>query len=418
MKNSIYNIKGGNIVGTATKPKTKMEVQIMSKLLITFMVFLSIVLTYNYAGAVAGQCSNCHTMHDSQGGADQGDSGAQSQLLLASCAGCHTTSGAGQTTTYGAPAVLHSAGTAGGAQGNGATNAGGDFYWVTQGGGDAKGHNVADISGVSADATIGRTPPGWEPNATSGFTFGQVAGGAANWGANQLTCAGTYGCHGNHTTANSLQAITGAHHNNANTGSGITATAASAANTVANSYRFLGGIKGLEDADWNWNETAASHNEYYGKNDTSTERDNDTTDTYQFKETSSYFCAECHGFFHSRIDADATFGSPWVRHPTDIVLPNSGEYDDYNSDNGDDTAGSYSLQVPVARPVVPTNAEGSSSTVSPGDSTTRTGAIVMCLSCHRAHGSPYADLLRWDYTTITVGAGTTTGCFVCHTDKN
>ncbi len=47
--------------------------------------------------------------------------------------------------------------------------------------------------------------------------------------------------------------------------------------------------------------------------------------------------------------------------------------------------------------------------------------IVTCLSCHRAHGSPYADLLRWDYDTMIAGnAGDATGkgCFVCHTTKD
>jgi predicted CXXCH cytochrome family protein len=400
----------------------KWEVKIMKKIfLFTMLVMAVALLIPGHTLAVTGQCSNCHTMHDSQGGSDQGSSGAQSQLLLASCAACHTTSGTGQTTSRGAPAVLHSSGTASGSQGAGETNAGGDFYWVINTG-DAYGHNVADISGLSSDSTIGNTPPGWDYEATksafSGYSFGQITGGDnASW-STQLTCAGTFGCHGNHSSTNSLQAISGAHHNNANTGGGITATSASTASTTANSYRFLAGIKGLEDANWNWSETASTHNEYYGQNDTATERDDDSTDVYSNTDTISFFCAECHGNFHSRIDADATFGSPWVRHPTDIVLPNSGEFDDYNSDNGDNTAGSYSLSVPVARGAVPTNAQGSSSTVTPGDSTTRTGAIVMCLSCHRAHGSPYADMLRFDYANVTVGSGNTTGCFVCHTDKN
>ncbi|MGB9716198.1 MAG: cytochrome c3 family protein [Thermodesulfovibrionales bacterium] len=44
----------------------------------------------------------------------------------------------------------------------------------------------------------------------------------------------------------------------------------------------------------------------------------------------------------------------------------------------------------------------------------------MCLSCHRAHGSPYADILRWNYDEMRTGSYTTTdsGCFTCHTGKN
>jgi len=47
-------------------------------------------------------------------------------------------------------------------------------------------------------------------------------------------------------------------------------------------------------------------------------------------------------------------------------------------------------------------------------------AIVTCISCHRAHGSQYADLLRWDYATMTAHNGTTgnVGCFQCHTSKD
>ena len=70
---------------------------------------------------------------------------------------------------------------------------------------------------------------------------------------------------------------------------------------------------------------------------------------------------------------------------------------------------------PVARPTVPAT---SSSTVVAGGAGD-TGAIVMCLSCHRAHGSPENDLLRWDYSSIQAGTGTNdNGCFVCHTTKN
>jgi len=41
----------------------------------------------------------------------------------------------------------------------------------------------------------------------------------------------------------------------------------------------------------------------------------------------------------------------------------------------------------------------------------------MCLSCHVAHGSPYADMLRWDYGTMVAGGGGSGGCFTCHTQK-
>jgi predicted CXXCH cytochrome family protein len=387
----------------------------MKKIMITlFIAFVALVLGYGNADAVTGQCSNCHTMHDSQDGSDEGDAGAQTQLLKAGCVTCHTgphgSGGDGRNDSYGAPVVLDTVDPS--STGGTATLAGGDFYWVDAGT-DEKGHNVLDLPNISGqDATIASTtPPGWDEGATTGLTVDsktiQVTGGAG-WGGAQLTCAGTFGCHGTRDSAG-FGGLSGAHHGNAGT-----SDQASTASTIGNSYRFLAGIKGLEHVNHNWSEAAATHNEYYGANDTSTERDDDATSTYTNSDTMSFFCAECHGDFHAKIDNDTSFGNPWVRHPSDIVLPNSGEFDDYNSDNGDNTAGNYNLTVPVARGAVPA---ASSATVTPG-ATTATGAIVMCLSCHRAHGSEYNDMLRFDYTAVTVGAGTTVGCFVCHTDKN
>ena len=45
-------------------------------------------------------------------------------------------------------------------------------------------------------------------------------------------------------------------------------------------------------------------------------------------------------------------------------------------------------------------------------------AIVLCISCHRAHATPYADILRWDYSSCTAGnQNDDCGCFACHTSK-
>ena len=357
--------------------------------------------------AISGVCSNCHTMHNSQGGVGEvetylsgtlttGGTTPQNQLLKASCIACHTGS-SGATNSHDAPIVLHISNPNG--QGAGKTLAGGDFYWVADGLGnlgeaDSKGHNVAGISGE--DDQISYTPPGFD----SGATPGALSDGAIGslWSSNQLTCAGTYGCHGNHSDADADSAISGAHHGNTNG----TSTVANNSTTVGNSYRFLGGIKGLENSVWNWDETKADHNEYYGV---------DGITNYGNKDTISYSCAQCHGDFHN--DAGTGTSSPWIRHPTDIVLPTTEdkEYKNYNPD-GDHF---YSVEAPVARGIVPT---GSSSTVTIGGTGTD-GAIVMCLSCHRAHGSPEPDILRWTYNGMTAGIGENdTGCFTCHTTKN
>ncbi|RMF99847.1 MAG: hypothetical protein D6726_12310 [Nitrospirae bacterium] len=370
-------------------------------LLCVITLFLTVLVVAPESEAFTGPCSNCHTMHNSQDGTQVDPAGAQPFLVKDACVECHTGS-TGKINGFQAPLVLHTTMPTG--QGAGSTNAGGDFYWVVNTG-DAYGHNVMEL-GVGQDGNINSyTPPGWDPSATSSSPFGQVAQGSATWGS-QLTCAGTFGCHGRRDDGSgnpltSFEGIGGSHHRNVGGSLGT-------ANDIYNSYRFLGGIKGYEDPDWNWNETSATHNEYYGA-DIKTGRNG--VPTYSNTATISYLCAECHGFFHSEIDADDPAGSPWRRHPTDILLPNSGEYASYNPDNGN----VYNTNVPVARPVVPVS---SSSTVSPGQ-TDSSGAVVMCLSCHRAHGSNYPDMLRWNYSLISAGSGTTdSGCFVCHTGKN
>ena len=396
----------------------------MRKTLFTMcLVFLSVVMMYSFADAVGGQCSNCHTMHNSQDGSAMAkdylnaDLAPQDQLLRSDCIGCHTSTTPSQTSTFGGPAVLHTTAPVGqGAAVTQYTLAGGDFYWVNAGA-PTMGHNVIDLPGISGQdgVLLSLDPPGWDPAATgSSFAFGQVAAGAANW-ASQLTCAGRYGCHGDHAIVGNFAGINGAHHNNTvGTGSDgggtatVTGTRAIAPATVGGSYRFLGGIEGLEDEDWNWNEaTGVLHNEYSGEDNTA-DRTAGGLASYGGRDTISFLCAECHGLFHGTIDSATPSGSPWVRHPTDIALPVGGEYAEYNNDGGG-SAGAYSLEAPVARASVPAIAVN---TVAPGTD------IVMCLSCHRAHGSNQPDLLRWDYTTMVAGAGATTGCFVCHTGKN
>ena len=387
------------------------EVNRMRKILFTgFLILLAIGVMYGNGNAITGQCSNCHTMHNSQDGAAVDSGGPNNQLLNAGCVACHTTT-TGQTSSFGAPAILHttSPGTAATDQGAGETLAGGDFYWVNNDETtDAdKGHNVADLPGV--DDSVKDTnmpnlsPPGWDPVATgTSFVAGQVAGGESAW-TSKLTCGGKYGCHGDHTATSSFGGVSGAHHGNTD----LTATQASTANTVGNSYRFLYGIKGLEDANWNWSETASTHNEYYGE-DNSADRSAGGLASYGSRDTISFLCAECHGTFHGTIDADSTSGDPWVRHPTDITLSESSEASLYNTSDGS-SIGTYNVTIPIARSSVPAS---SVSTV------TAATDIVMCLSCHRAHGSPVADLLRFDYTDMVAGSTNTGGCFVCHTSKN
>jgi len=349
-------------------------------------------------------------MHNSQNGSGMEFSGTGpfKALVRGNCIGCHgNTTDTNTIKTIGSsniPVVYNSSepnygpdydssGTLINTSGSSHTLAGGNFYWVTQSGGDPKGHNPKMIDS-DGDATLS-SPPGFDPN------FG--AGIGTSWSAGKLTCAGTYGCHGRHDTEDDFAAIYGAHHEDDSTIDG---------STVGKSYRFLLGIVGKEDEDWEQTVAADDHNQYKGVDRTS--------DTTKDSSTISYLCVECHGYFHTEngcdegIDPDDDMTHPWIRHPTDYDMGNTASSSEYRSYVGADgsTAAQYNIVAPVASADVSTV----KSTVSFNDDT-----IVMCLSCHRAHGTPYDDILRWDYSKMNAGNGgnfANKGCFACHTTKD
>jgi hypothetical protein len=364
-------------------------------------------------------CSDCHTMHNSQNGSAVDTSGANEFLLTRQCLECHTAAPAESVSSFGAPKVLST--------GAPTLNlAGGDFYWVTTN--DSFGHNVIELGG-GRDGTLGRPPghhaQGWENTPGPGT------------GAD-LACGGAYGCHGNRTrmldggTDNPLVAITGAHHENDNTAAVTQLTTAA---TTGTSYRFLLGTLGTENngaSAWQ-NLDQNTHNEYYGAAqplDGSQGADRCASCHTAANEpnknpqgTISGVCGSCHGAFH-RINHDIPSGaddgvgtstsSPFLRHPTDVVLPGAGtEYASYRNRNLAQNI--YSVEAPVARPTVPNSISSNVTTGAGGN------AIVMCLSCHYAHGSDQPDMLRWDYSGMdagTSGATAGTGCFTCHTQKD
>lgn len=231
---------------------------------------------------------------------------------------------------------------------------GGNFLYVTTN--DRKGHNVNGT--VMPDLKLGNEPPGYERKydpSKKGYNKEKP-----------LTCAGSNGCHGDRDIEDPFDAIKGSHHATDRPIDG---------SSTARSYRFLKGVKGLEDSDWGINSSSEKHNEY--------------------SEEINTFCLNCHGQFHSEM------GQPdlWFRHPTGITLPEEKGYEKYKE---------YDPQVPVGRKKIP---EKPSREVKAGED------VVICLSCHMAHASPYDSLLRWDYDNIYVHEKDKKGCLVCHTTK-
>lgn len=333
--------------------------------------------------AVDGQCSTCHSMHASQDGNPLA-AGPQDGLMNNTCVGCHTNSGTDTIVTIGTtriPIVFNTSAPTYPPNGSSSSAlAGGNFYWVVNNG-DEYGHNVYGISGHDA-----RLNP-------SGSLSVLAPGGH--------TGSGCAGCHS--TLANAASGCEACH---------IPQHHADDSATVVGQtggwYRFLGsrmsimfgetpptsaGVKGIEDEDWEQNPSATNHNSYFGASA--------PAGHFTLMDTSSINqkCQGCHGSFHE--SAYVSSGGVWIRHPVDTAIPNSGEFTGYTT---------YNPMVPVARPGLVAGDKD--------DSTVALGSdVVACISCHRAHGSPYPAMLRWDYRGWP-GNGATNGCHVCHTSKD
>jgi predicted CXXCH cytochrome family protein len=438
---------------------------------------------------LVGDCYDCHTMHNSEGGhpvavVDGAISHDPIQnLLRLDCIACHAndpTAGTKLWTMSGGsvvPQVMHGGGTDDLAGGNFAFGAGGDMGKV---------HNVVDLftqlgstwednAGDPLDTGEFGAPPGTAPAAHyHGFSRGVFT---VNFSTpfDAFTCAGARGCHGtrsqmltgdtidddgNTATANvfvgqrrtGIAAISGSHHNSYDGAKDATnypadETAFHDGQRVADGYRFIPGLKGYGNEGSRWeNVDATSHNEYYG-NDAGTfglapeptsgcgichieghaggynSRAAINSTLRVPGNSMSGFCSTCHGTFHSSGGAGdyAALGpahnehsngvsGAFLRHPSDYVIPEDGEYAAYDT---------YVLSAPVARPTLYTAAS---------DVVTGDVDMVMCLSCHESHGSQYDYMLRFPYRDIAgvMNAGgygdiTTAqsvgGCLACHTTK-
>ena len=349
------------------------------------MLFAFCCLPLPLEAKVTGVCSNCHTMHNSQGGQPMatygGTTSVQGCLLRGTCLGCHgqNTSGTVNIISLGnVPQVIH------------ATSiehlAGGNFKYLDTD--DNRGHNVIDTG--NQEGTAAMFPPPGDQHAT----------GITN---SNFTCSGAKGCHGDRTVEDKLSSIKGAHHTNDGVLKFGSISLGGQGGSTGLSYRFLKGVKGGEDSDWQATVNATNdHNEYFGDTAMGT-----SSLTSPANNTISGLCAECHGNYHGATTSEAGSASPWYRHPTDTTLPSSGEYTAYTA---------YDTIVPVGRTsswAGWTGGSAPSGTVTPGGNT---DDIVICLSCHRAHASPFFKMMRWDYKGWP-GNLEDNYCAMCHTSK-
>jgi predicted CXXCH cytochrome family protein len=322
------------------------------------------------------------------------------QLLVADCIGCHS-SASGQTVmTIGSsdiPIVYNYVAPVD-------PLAGGNFHWVAQGD-DTKGHNVYGISAEDQLIPQSKGAPGHDGIFCADSCHYSLADPPApgiimnrgNWNR-----GGCRGCHvfTYHHTDNGVYRFLKGHG-----ASGLPADIDTGANYRGNIATWTDYVQGVEDGDWEQTKSSTDHNWYLGTtvqytNDGSTNPDGGL----RTQHTITAFCSGCHWGFHGPISSDANgvygmgpMGGPWIRHPVDIAYPSVGEYGAY------DPVNSYSVEAPVAW----------TNTTAPGS-----GPVVMCISCHRAHGSDQPDNLRWDYGTMIAGGGGSGGCFTCHSKKD
>jgi cytochrome c553 len=388
--------------------------------LVALVVASMVLLAAGQSQAITSKkCFNCHTMHNSQSNAsmlltyrdddpltDTVDGDPQGALIrYTTCAGCHINGAGAATIVADTPIVFNVTGYPADAL------AGGNFYPASIAADLNKAHNCA---GVTTQTDI--APPGFvatttDPSRQVPDAYATASGYTGTWGptsdwiaGTQVTCAGEYGCHGDRRPGyDEFAAIRGSHHTNGT----LDTTQVCDGTTTPLSYRFLAGIKGAEQNNgildsYEFAAAATKHNGYYGR-DSVDRADADITATI------SFLCAECHGNFHNAGAAGSSAGigtgSPWLRHPTDIAFSSAvgDEFDAYTT---------YDPLVPVGW----TSNVATNTTGMPAD------PVVVCVSCHRAHGSDNDDLLRWQYSPADWG-GTlgdqpaTHSCRTCHTAK-
>ena len=320
------------------------------------MLFVFHLLDQGQASVPLKDCEICHTLYPEMTAVKDDKKTKDIQAVF--CVNCHTNTTGDTIKVLGSfrtPAVYNT-------KEPDSLLAGGSFYYVANYG-DKKGHNVHKITNV--DANLPGLPPGYDRSLDP-----SVIGYNEN---KPLTCAGSNGCHGDRNIENPFAAIIGAHH-------GIDFPIDGT--TIARSYRYLRitskveGVVGLKDDNWGQNSTPSKHNEY--------------------SLSMNRLCVSCHGDFHGGDKRKA-----WFRHPVGVTIPDKGEFKGYIT---------YNLDAPVGRKNVP---EVSGKAVRHGSD------VVVCLSCHMAHGSPYNSSLRWNFDIISSGSekGERGGCFICHTKK-
>lgn len=310
-------------------------------LVLTLGLSASSVLAFHDAGVA--YCQGCHTMHNSQNNAPVDAAHPNGNAYLLNAGNPSDT-------------CLRCHANYGQFRSGEGFGPGGDFYWVTRtftwvsrgttynSTGDSHGHNViSPARGIAQDATLTSAPGG-------------------DFLSSRLGCTSCHDPHGNQN----FRLLYGTQ---------------------------LGPIYGGIRYSFQYPAPLAKGNSRntYGTN-SGVETNTDHT---IYKSGMSDWCANCHRDFHSDYTTDFT-------HPTRPM--------------GSVVAATYNAYVSTADPVsgneatsywglVPFEAVNVDlATADPANYTQGPTGVdeVMCLTCHRAHSSPFADISRWDMGVVLI----------------
>jgi hypothetical protein len=359
---------------------------------LTYLLFFALLfcLPSSLQARVTGNCSNCHTMHNSQGGSNMqtgyaSTSGAKASLLRVNgCLGCHATTGSGSTGVGGAPIVYNTSapGYGNSHDGYNVGLAGGNFYWLTA------------PSGATHTQRRGHSIPG--------IPYGDHLTEWPDLGLGEPSSCGN--CHKN-IAQDCKTCHLPAHHKHGDSTSIV--------DSEDGYYRFLGplpasgehkwGVRGYEDTDWEKAGSNLHHNEYSGEE----------------KTDDGYFSINrfCHGCHVAIDDLGVSYKFRWytvcLPHSLDsLPFPGSSappygnhDWDGYGTPSTPDP---YNLFFPIARSNISKGAYPSDTIFY------NTNNVLSCLTCHRAHASPYDKMLRWDNTKEWDKTANDEGCKFCH----
>lgn len=401
---------------------------------------------HSYDGLI---CTDCHTLHNSEGGAAVGAAGYATaspyrELLKRGdwtdmCLSCHkqgnntaatadlpgVSNGVDPVTgvDYGnwtAPIVM----TLDGVDPAGIAMPAGDFYYSNL---DPKrGHNPAYTKGavggaatslkMTSDPVLGSTPPGgaindgeWSCHSCHGM-HARFSGSYSAW--RQLKRKVNNICIDKTDDGNVVDHILG------DCGTGVVQDPNYEPIKSNSRGDIFGGVNNT-----NYVAVRGDLNPLEGANLFADESDSNKN---VYRGGFSSFCSTCHGAFHggngetrATNNTNTRVAGTWVKHPTNVAMNEAGSkygITTYtavitNAQNNNPNPVGYDWKYPLVQPDADFTVL--SSAASAGNAATAIGSDrIMCLTCHKAHASSYENMTRWDannHSFIANGATDFTG---------